>query len=313
MRILAVDDDPSILELLDRVLEAFGYKDVVTARSGQEAIEVLSRPNEGFDCLLLDVQMPQMNGITLCEKIRELPGHTYTPIIMVTAMVQKEYIDEAFEARATDYVTKPFEFSDLKKRLSDAFRMAAERRAAIEVLETEADIELYFDNSPDVRLSDPQCFGDLPGFIGLAEFENYVIQLSTMHSMAAKLVAVKCSGAEQIYKTSTVGEFRSAMTIAGTALLSAQQDGCKVATYWGNGVFLVIYDHQVDLSVDQLGAPISEALKEVSDDAKSVRTLGFQVSEEVMLKAKTRMEALFLIDKAVEMAEMSEGRAASIG
>ncbi len=313
MRILAVDDDPSILELLDKVLESFGYKDVVTARSGREALEILSRPNEAFDCLLLDVQMPQMNGITLCEEVRKLPEYTYTPIIMVTAMVQKEYIDEAFGVGATDYVTKPFEFSDLKQRLSDAYRMAAERRAAIEVLEAEADSELCFGNSPDVRLSDPQCFGDLPGCIGLAEFENYVIQLSTMHSMAAKLVAVKCIGAEQIYETSTVSEFRSAMTLAGTALLTANQQGRKVATYWGNGVFLMIYDNQIDLSVDQLGAPLPEALKEISGDTTSGRPIGFQVSEEVMLKAKTKMEALFLIDKAVEMAEMSERQAANIG
>ncbi len=312
MRILAVDDDPSILELLDRVLDAFGYKDVVTARSGPEAIETLSRPNEAFDCLLLDVQMPQMNGITLCEEVRKLPEYKYTPIIMVTAMVQKEYIDEAFGVGATDYVTKPFEFSDLKQRLSDAYRMAAERRAAIEVLEAEADFELCFGNGPDVRLIDPQCFGDLPGFIGLAEFENYVIQLSTMHSLAAKLVAVKCIGAEHIYETSTVSEFRSAMTLAGTALLTANQQGRKVATYWGNGIFLMIYDNQIDLSVDQLGAPLPEALKEISGDTTSGRPIGFQVSEEVMLKAKTKMEALFLIDKAVEMAEMSEGRAANI-
>lgn len=312
MRILAVDDDPSILELLDKVLDAFGYKDVVTARSGREAIEILSRPKEAFDCLLLDVQMPQMNGITLCEEVRKLPEHTYTPIIMVTAMVQKEYIDEAFGVGATDYVTKPFEFSDLKQRLSDAYRMAAERRAAIEVLEAEADFELCFDKNPDVRLSDPQCFGDLPGFIGLAEFENYVVQLSTMHSKAAKLVAVKCTGAEQIYKTSTVSDFRRAMALAGTAVLSANQEGRKVATYWGNGVFLVIYDNQIDLSVDQLGAPLPEAFKDTSGYATSGRPIGFQVSEEVMLDAKTKMEALFLIDKAVEMAEMSEGRAASI-
>ncbi|WP_170476373.1 response regulator [Ruegeria arenilitoris] len=311
MRILAVDDDPSILELLNSVLAAFGYKDVVTARSGDEALEILSNPDEAFDCLLLDVQMPQMNGIALCEEARKLPGYTYTPIIMVTAMVQKQYIDEAFEAGATDYVTKPFEFSDLKKRLSDAYRMAAERRAAIEVFEADEHADLGSEVYPDVRLSDPQYFGDLPGCIGLAEFENYVIQLSTMHSKAAKIVAVKFVDAERVYKSSSVSEFRKAMASAGAALLSATQEGRKVATYWGNGVFLVIYDNQHESSADRLISSNPEVSKKITERAKTDLSLDFQVGQEVPLEAKTKMEALYLIDKAVETAEMSEGRAAN--
>ena len=306
MRILAVDDDPSILELLNSVLAAFGYKDVVTARSGREALEILSNPKEGFDCLLLDVQMPKMNGITLCEEARKLPGYMYTPIIMVTAMVQKQYIDEAFEAGATDYVTKPFEFSDLKQRLSDAYRMAAERRVAIEILEADEFAQQETESSADVCLSDPQYFGDLPGCIGLAEFENYVIQLATMHSTAAKIVAVKIKDVEQIYKSSTVGEFREAMASAGSALLRATQEGRKVATYWGNGVFLIIYDNQTGTGAKMMPT----LLPKISEGTMMGCALAFEAGEEITLEAKTKMEALFLIDKAVELAEMRGAQAA---
>ncbi|WP_420584944.1 response regulator [Ruegeria sp.] len=308
MRILAVDDDPSILELLHNVLAAFGYKDVVTARNGREALEILSNPSEAFDCLLLDVQMPQMNGIALCEEARKLPGYLYTPIIMVTAMVQKQYIDEAFEAGATDYVTKPFEFSDLKQRLSDAYRMAAERRAAIEVFEADAhawpESELY----PDDSVSEPQYFGDLPGCIGLAEFENYVIQLATMHSAAAKIVAVRVSDAEHMYRSSSKSEFREAMAAAGTALLRATQEGRKVATYWGNGVFLIVFDKQAGMKSEPSLLQVPTITGAATDHA-----LAFQIGEEITLEASTKMEALFLIDKAVELVEMQVGQAVKTG
>ncbi|WP_170381615.1 response regulator [Ruegeria atlantica] len=309
MRILAVDDDPSILELLNSVLAAFGYKDVVTARSGSDALEILSNPSEVFDCLLLDVQMPNMNGITLCEEARKIPGYMYTPIIMVTAMVQKQYIDEAFEAGATDYVTKPFEFSDLKQRLSDAYRMAAERRAAIEVLEADEDDWPESEVYPDVRLTEPQYFGDLPGCIGLAEFENYVIQLSTMHAAAAKILAVKVIDVEQIYKSSSTSEFRESMASAGAALLRATKQGRKVATYWGNGVFLFVFDNEDGVSAERL---LTQG-PEITDGVLLGSTLIFHVGEEVALEATTKMEALFLIDKAVELADLQRSQAAKFG
>ncbi len=309
MRILAVDDDPSILELLNSVLAAFGYKDVITARSGRDALELLSNPSQVFDCLLLDVQMPKMNGITLCEEIRKLPDYMYTPIIMVTAMVQKQYIDEAFEVGATDYVTKPFEFSDLKQRLSDAYRMAAERRAAIEVLKTDEEYWQTSEVYPGVRICDPQYLGGLPGCIGLAEFENYVIQVSTMHSTAANIVAVKVTDMEQVYKSVTPSEFRESMASAGAALLRATKEGRKVATYWGNGVFLFVFDKQDRKSAEQL----LQQGPEIADGVLLGSGLGFLVGEEIALEATTKMEAMFLIDKAVELAELRGSQVAQSG
>jgi CheY-like chemotaxis protein len=140
MRILAVDDETSILELLSKILATFGYSEVVRAVNGQDALNIISSDSKPFDCLLLDIQMPIMNGITLCEQVRVLPEYQYVPIIMLTAMKEKKYFDAAFEAGATDYVTKPFDFDDLQKRLADAHRLADERQASIAVmLELEAE------------------------------------------------------------------------------------------------------------------------------------------------------------------------------
>ena len=314
MRILAVDDDPSILELLTCVLGAFGYEDVTTARSGHDALVILKNSPEAFDCLLLDVQMPEMNGITLCEAARALPEYRFTPIIMVTAMVQKQYIDEAFEVGATDYVTKPFEFADLKQRLSDAYRLAAERRAAIEVVEA----DIYADNDSEInqgfRLSDPLYFGDLSGCIGLAEFENYVVQLSTMHAKTSRITAIKITDIEDIFAVSTSSEFRDIVGQAGRDILSKTQTGRNFATYWGNGVFLLIHDTTVGPDAQGLQDFLTAtSVPDRKGNADPFTSFSYQLGTEIPLEAKSKMEALFLIDKAVELAEMQDDPIARCG
>jgi CheY-like chemotaxis protein len=73
MRILAVDDDKAILELLTEALEVSDYCDVVTAHSGKAAVDALAQTETPFDCFLLDIQMPGMDGVELCQHIREIP------------------------------------------------------------------------------------------------------------------------------------------------------------------------------------------------------------------------------------------------
>ena len=142
MRVLAVDDDQSILALLQTALSALGQFEVSIADSGEEALRQIERAEKPFDCFLLDIQMPNMNGIELCRAIRARRAHHKTPILMLTAMSERKYIDESFVAGATDYVTKPFDFFELRSRLSAvAAQRASEARAAqaeLEVLVLEA-------------------------------------------------------------------------------------------------------------------------------------------------------------------------------
>ncbi len=126
MRILIVDDEPSILELLKTFLESADSHEVTTASSGVEALEIIHAAKMDFDCLLLDIQMPEMNGVELCETVRALPDYQRVPILMLTAMSQKTYIDKAFAVGATDYVIKPFDFMELRGRLMSASRIVEE-------------------------------------------------------------------------------------------------------------------------------------------------------------------------------------------
>ena len=87
MRILAVDDDPIILELLTELLATFGQHEVDTAESAKEALARLSDPAAGiYDCFLLDIQMPETDGIELCGLLRQTQAYARSPILMITAM-----------------------------------------------------------------------------------------------------------------------------------------------------------------------------------------------------------------------------------
>jgi len=131
MKILAVDDDTLILDLLTTVLSNTGHKGVEVSSSAPKALQMVQRSDTPFDCLLLDIQMPDMDGIELCRAIRTVPGYEETPIIMLTAMTERSYIEEAFLAGATDYITKPFDVLEISARIRVAAKLS-EAHSALE-------------------------------------------------------------------------------------------------------------------------------------------------------------------------------------
>lgn len=114
MRILAVDDDPTILEIIELFLESIGYTDVRLAPSAQHAIKELDASERPFDCILLDINMPGMTGIDLIPHIIDHPVHHEARIVMLTALSDTQHIADAFVAGAIDYMLKPFELFDLE-------------------------------------------------------------------------------------------------------------------------------------------------------------------------------------------------------
>jgi two-component system, OmpR family, KDP operon response regulator KdpE len=115
-RILVVDDDPQIRRVLRTTLIAQGYE-VVDARSGDEALERVRA--EKFDLVILDMNMPGMNGLETCRSIR---SNSDIAIIMLTVRDSEADKVEALDAGADDYVTKPFGSPELLARIRAALR-----------------------------------------------------------------------------------------------------------------------------------------------------------------------------------------------
>jgi CheY-like chemotaxis protein len=130
MKILAVDDDPFILELVPKIAANVGFPDITTVSSGSLAMHLIERSDRPFDCLLLDINMPGMDGVELCSRIRCTAGYDDVSIIMLTAMTDIQCLERAFRAGATDYTSKPFDIIEFGERLRSAQTWTAVRRAA---------------------------------------------------------------------------------------------------------------------------------------------------------------------------------------
>jgi two-component system, OmpR family, KDP operon response regulator KdpE len=120
-RILVVDDEPQIRRVMRTALTTNGYE-VSDARSGEEAVEKLG--GEKFDLILLDVNLPGMNGLEACRAIRHETSGPDVPIIMLTVRDAEKDIVEALDAGADDYVVKPFGTPELLARIRAALRRA---------------------------------------------------------------------------------------------------------------------------------------------------------------------------------------------
>ena len=108
-RILVVDDDASVRDMLSIVLKRAGY-DVVCAESGESALNTLKK--ESFELVISDIKMPGVSGIELLKKIKSIDAEL--PVIMITAFASANDAVEAMKLGAADYITKPFNIDELK-------------------------------------------------------------------------------------------------------------------------------------------------------------------------------------------------------
>jgi len=116
--ILVVDDEPRYLRLLEANLRTEGYQ-IITAQNGKEAVETFSA--NPVDLILLDVLMPQMDGFTVCQRIRQ---YSNVPIIILTSKGEEQDRVRGLDVGADDYLVKPFSVMELLARVRAVLRRA---------------------------------------------------------------------------------------------------------------------------------------------------------------------------------------------
>ncbi len=142
--IIAVDDDLEVLETLGRVLQRENLE-VSLASSGKDALRLLEQrvPN----LMILDIIMPGMDGITICQRLRADPRYVSLPILFLTAKGSTDDVVAGLDAGADDYVIKPFELAELRARihalLRRGMREAAASGAVIQIRDLRLDSDTY--------------------------------------------------------------------------------------------------------------------------------------------------------------------------
>lgn len=120
--ILVVDDEPALRDLIGQMLEIGGYA-VQEARDGEEALDMIDETPP--DAVILDVMMPDMDGITVCKKLRANPATAVLPVIMLSGKTQREAVAEGLAAGANKYLCKPASFEELMNSLHEVLSAAA--------------------------------------------------------------------------------------------------------------------------------------------------------------------------------------------
>ena len=121
MKVLIAEDDHISGRLLESRLNNWGHEVLVT-RDGSEAWEVLKRP-DAPQLAILDWMMPEMDGVDVCQKVRDKKEGPFIYIILLTAKIRKDEVSEGLSAGADDYVTKPFDPKELRARVDVGIRM----------------------------------------------------------------------------------------------------------------------------------------------------------------------------------------------
>lgn len=238
MKILVVDDEPIFLELIKKYLGAIGCDNIHTVPSAIKALETIGKSQRPFDCCLLDIRMPGIDGVELCRKIRSLPGYGTVPIVMITSMTDKSYIDHAFQAGANDYVTKPIDTTELSARMGMVKALVAERanagRLTKELEETSFGGHRYFKFEDSLPLEDA---GDT---VLLSSLENYLLRLGNIRLFGSAAVAFHVQNADLIYDQTDLLEFADIMCEVALAIKECLIGINHLLAYVGSGDFCCI-------------------------------------------------------------------------
>jgi two-component system alkaline phosphatase synthesis response regulator PhoP len=125
-KILIIEDEKDILELLQLYLKRDGY-DVHIAKDGEAGLRKASR--ERYDLILLDLMLPQVDGLEICRNLRSHPQTSQVPIIMITAKTEESDRIVGLEMGADDYITKPFSPREVLARIKAIFRRLEKPKA----------------------------------------------------------------------------------------------------------------------------------------------------------------------------------------
>ncbi|MFQ5540083.1 MAG: response regulator transcription factor, partial [Candidatus Binatia bacterium] len=147
-KIFIAEDDQHFCELYQMALGIEGYN-VLCAYNGKDALEKI--PGEIPDLIILDVVMPEMTGLEVCRRLRELPDFALTPIIMLTALATDDDKIKGYNVGADDYLTKPFPLRVLKAKV----RSLIERRDANKGVELEPAMNVFSPQPTAVQADAP--------------------------------------------------------------------------------------------------------------------------------------------------------------
>ena len=250
IRYLAVDDDPTFHLVLTQMMCQLGYEPPVCATSAAEALQRLSNPNANIDAILLDIQMPGMDGIEACQRIRAMPHHRETPIMMVTTLSGRDSVDRAFAVGATDYLTKPVHRIELQARLSMLDRLIKEHslsrslRFAMDSMGDLPGVGFEFEDAVALPKSDL--------LIDYLALQNHLLTLSRLKLHSHMSMAFHVVGAASLFYRLNRMEYLDYMADVGSAIGATLKRHTFFLAHSGSGEFVSVLNRSRPIDSSEL-------------------------------------------------------------
>ncbi|MEQ6204586.1 response regulator [Sulfitobacter sp. HNIBRBA2951] len=251
MRILAVDDDPVVLDMLGTALESSGLDDITFATSAEDALELIEVASRPYDIFLLDVMLPGTSGIEVCRSLRQRPRYRATPVLMITASRAGDMMARAFEAGATDFVSKPFDTLELVTRIRLAAMLGDSRQREAMHADAVGELSQLTEVSFDARF-DLKPNAGVKGFLAM---ENELLRRADA-LYEVTMFSVQIDNALGFFRGSRPAQFRAGIEAAAAVLSDVLDTDETRFAYAGRGAFIGVgHAHgQIDMGATQRAA-----------------------------------------------------------
>ncbi len=235
MRILAVDDDPVMLDVLGTALEKSGFNDITFAASAEDALELIEVARLPYDVFLLDVMLPEISGIEVCRRLRKMERYRATPVLMITGSRARGLMSRAFEAGATDFVNKPFDALELVTRI----RLAAMLNDSLSRERMNSAVLADMGRMADVSFDERFDLKKAPGVKGYLALENELLRRADdLFDMT--LFSAQIENALGLYRGSRPAQFRASVEAVSRVLSHRMDTDTTRFAYAGRGAMICV-------------------------------------------------------------------------
>lgn len=199
-RILIVDDEPVNLKLLDKMLTAQGYSNLVLIQDPRQVLEIYRQ--QRTDLILLDINMPHLDGFGVLEQLKELNDLLLPPVVILTAQNGQDFMLRALNAGARDFITKPFDRNELLARVRNmldahlAHRLVYEQKDVLDEM-----VQARTDELSRTRLQVVQRLGRAAEYRD-NETGNHILRMSHISALLAKSIGWNESDCELVLHAS---------------------------------------------------------------------------------------------------------------